>query len=106
MISIVWDDYDFPHVTGGASDWHVHQCADGCGSFYACCQRDGCDHDKWTCPKCEWIERDAHAEALMVEAFLDAAKFPQLPQQVIDAARHTLPPDDEDAQDATPKETT
>ena len=52
MKSIIWDDQDSPHVTGDASDWHVHPCADGCGAFYVCGQRDGCDRD-WTCPRCE-----------------------------------------------------
>jgi hypothetical protein len=47
---------------------HRHFCqTPTCENHYICTQRDGCDNEKWTCPPCEWIERDAHAEALMVE---------------------------------------
>lgn len=54
-VTVVIDDHG--HAHSADSSKHVHQCADGCGSFWVCGQRDGCDRP-WICPVCEDERRD------------------------------------------------
>lgn len=44
---------------------HLHLCADKCGDYYVCSQRDGCP-ETWTCPHCEQ-ERLDHYMSLQAE---------------------------------------
>ena len=36
---------------------HLHFCATGCGHYWYCTQRDGCD-TRWTCPTCDQQQLD------------------------------------------------
>lgn len=62
MTPILWTDRG-PILNDDTK--HVHQCADGCGNYYVCSVKDGCD-DKWTCPRCE-AERVDHYWSLELE---------------------------------------
>lgn len=50
---------------------HRHDCEGGCGAYYVCSRRDGCDQDEWTCPECEQDARMAEFEQLMQQEMCD-----------------------------------
>jgi hypothetical protein len=41
---------------------HRHVC--GCGDYFVCSRRDGCQPDPWTCPNCLDDQRDDYLNAL------------------------------------------
>lgn len=43
---------------------HYHLCADGCGDYRVCSQRDECDNQPWICPTCEQERLDEYVTQL------------------------------------------
>ncbi len=59
--TVIIDDHGHVHSTDPSK--HVHVCADGCGDFWVCSQRDGCPNT-WICPACEQARLDHYVDIL------------------------------------------